>query len=228
MARKNDSFYFDGFKQSADYACQAAHLLSEVMHHYEPDRLLERFDEMHRIEQAADEVRHGMMDELVTAFITPFDRDDIARLSSVLDDVTDRIEGALHRMYYDNVLEIRPDALDLVDMVERSCGKMAELIGELPRFKRSKTLREQVFFINKIEQDADRLFVEAMRRLHTTCTDPLQVLPGTRCTCIWSCAPTIASMSPMSSTTSSWRTAESGSPPSRPRRWTGMPPNGGC
>ncbi len=124
------------------------------MHHYEPDRLLERFDEMHRIEQAADEVRHGMMDELVTAFITPFDRDDIARLSSVLDDVTDRIEGALHRMYYDNVLEIRPDALDLVDMVERSCGKMAELIGELPRFKRSKTLREQVFFINKIEQDA--------------------------------------------------------------------------
>lgn len=176
MARKNDSFYFDGFKQSADYACQAAHLLSEVMHHYEPDRLLERFDEMHRIEQAADEVRHGMMDELVTAFITPFDRDDIARLSSVLDDVTDRIEGALHRMYYDNVLEIRPDALDLVDMVERSCGKMAELIGELPRFKRSKTLREQVFFINKIEQDADRLFVEAMRRLHTTCTDPLQVL----------------------------------------------------
>ena len=150
MARKNDSFYFDGFKQSADYACQAAHLLSEVMHHYEPDRLLERFDEMHRIEQAADEVRHGMMDELVTAFITPFDRDDIARLSSVLDDVTDRIEGALHRMYYDNVLEIRPDALDLVDMVERSCGKMAELIGELPRFKRSKTLREQVFFINKI------------------------------------------------------------------------------
>ena len=155
MARKNDSFYFDGFKQSADYACQAAHLLSEVMHHYEPDRLLERFDEMHR---------------------TPFDRDDIARLSSVLDDVTDRIEGALHRMYYDNVLEIRPDALDLVDMVERSCGKMAELIGELPRFKRSKTLREQVFFINKIEQDADRLFVEAMRRLHTTCTDPLQVL----------------------------------------------------
>ncbi len=126
MARKNDSFYFDGFKQSADYACQAAHLLSEVMHHYEPDRLLERFDEMHRIEQAADEVRHGMMDELVTAFITPFDRDDIARLSSVLDDVTDRIEGALHRMYYDNVLEIRPDALDLVDMVERSCGKMAD------------------------------------------------------------------------------------------------------
>ena len=74
------------------------------------------------------------------------------------------------------MLEIRPDALDLVDMVERSCGKMAELIGELPRFKRSKTLREQVVFINKIEQDADRLFVEAMRRLHTTCTDPLQVL----------------------------------------------------
>ena len=32
MARQKDTFYFDGFRRSADYACQAAKLLSEVMH----------------------------------------------------------------------------------------------------------------------------------------------------------------------------------------------------
>ena len=37
-----------------------------------------------------------------------------------------------------------------------------------------KTLYQQQGL--RFEQDADRLFVEAMRRLHTTCTDPLQVL----------------------------------------------------
>lgn len=175
MARKNDSFYFDGFVQSADYACRAARLLSNVMHDYDPALLRGNIDDMHRIEQGADEVRHTMMDELVTAFITPFDRDDIARLSSALDNVTDRVEGALHRMYYDNVTDMRSDALDMVDMVVRSCEQMADLISELPRFKRSKTLRERVFSINKIEQEADRKFVDAMRTLHTTCTDPLQV-----------------------------------------------------
>ena len=28
MARQKDTFYFDGFRRSADYACQAAKLLS--------------------------------------------------------------------------------------------------------------------------------------------------------------------------------------------------------
>ncbi|KAB7791215.1 DUF47 domain-containing protein [Bifidobacterium leontopitheci] len=176
MARKNDSFYFDGFRRSADYACQAAHLLSDVMHQYDPARLRDHMEAMHRIEQSADEVRHGIMDELVTAFITPFDRDDIARLSSALDDITDHIEGALHRMYYDNVLQARPDAIELTDVVVHACEQIRDLTDELPRFKRSKTLRERVFSVNKSEQDADQLFVEAMRTLHTTCDDPMQVI----------------------------------------------------
>ena len=67
MARQKDTFYFDGFRRSADYACQAAKLLSEVMHDFNPGQLRERMDSMHAIEKSADEVRHDMMDELVTA-----------------------------------------------------------------------------------------------------------------------------------------------------------------
>ena len=44
MARQKDTFYFDGFRRSADYACQAAKLLSEVMHDFNPGQLRERMD----------------------------------------------------------------------------------------------------------------------------------------------------------------------------------------
>ena len=152
MARQKDTFYFDGFRRSADYACQAAKLLSEVMHDFNPGQLRERMDSMHAIEKSADEVRHDMMDELVTAFITPFDREDIDELGHVLDDVT-----------------------QMSDMVVRATESICELVNELPRFRHSKTLRELVFAINTIETDADHLFIESMRTLHTTCTDPLQV-----------------------------------------------------
>ena len=64
MARQKDTFYFDGFRRSADYACQAAKLLSEVMHDFNPGQLRERMDSMHAIEKSADEVRHDMMDEV--------------------------------------------------------------------------------------------------------------------------------------------------------------------
>ncbi len=145
------------------------------MHDFNPGQLRERMDSMHAIEKSADEVRHDMMDELVTAFITPFDREDIDELGHVLDDVTDSIEGVLNRMYYDNVTDMRDDAVQMSDMVVRATESICELVNELPRFRHSKTLRELVFAINTIETDADHLFIESMRTLHTTCTDPLQV-----------------------------------------------------
>ena len=166
MARQKDTFYFDGFRRSADYACQAAKLLSEVMHDFNPGQLRERMDSMHAIEKSADEVRHDMMDELVTAFITPFDREDIDELGHVLDDVTDSIEGVLNRMYYDNVTDMRDDAVQMSDMVVRATESICELVNELPRFRHSKTLRELVFAINTIETDADHLFIESMRTHH--------------------------------------------------------------
>ena len=44
---------------------------------------------------------------------------------------------------------------------------LAALVRELPRFKRSKTLREQVVAVNAIEEQCDRIYIESMRELHT-------------------------------------------------------------
>lgn len=175
MARKNDAFYFDAFCAGADYSCQAAQLLSKIMHDFDPDRIEEAIAEMHEIEQAADEKKHDVQDALVTAFVTPIEREDIAMLSDYLDTVTDRIEGVLHRLYFDNIREMRPDALEMVDKVVRGCETMRLLVGELAQYKKSKNLRKYVVELNSIEEDADALYMKAMRKLHTTCTDPIVV-----------------------------------------------------
>lgn len=175
MARKNDAFYFEAFCASADYSYQAAQLLSKIMHNFDPDRIEEAIAEMHEIEQAADEKKHDVQDALVTAFVTPIEREDIAELSEYLDTVTDRIEGVLHRLYFNNIREMRPDALEMVDKVVRGCETMRLLVGELAQYKKSKNLRKYVVELNSIEEDADALYMKAMRKLHTTCTDPIVV-----------------------------------------------------
>ncbi len=175
MARKKDSFYFDSFVACAKLSSQAARLLAEIMRSYDPDTIGQRIDEMHAIEQAADEHKHEVLDALVTAFVTPIEREDIAALSDYLDTVVDRIEGVLLRLYFDNIRTIRPDALPLVEKIERSCDEMGTLLAELAQFKRSKTLREHVIAINSIEEEADSLYIEAMRTLHTSCDDPMEV-----------------------------------------------------
>lgn len=100
--------------------------------------------------------------------------------------MTDHVEGVLHRLYFDNILEIRPDALQMVDTVVRGCKEMRALMDELPQFKKSKTLQQRVIAINSIEEEADDLYVHAMRELHTTCATPCRLSHGATSTRSWS------------------------------------------
>lgn len=175
MARKSDSFYFETFSACAALANQASRLLADVMRDYDPDRIDEELERMHELEQAADERKHALQDALIRAFVTPIEREDIAVLGDYLDTVIDRIEGVLHRLYFDNIRTIRPDALALVEKIERATDEMGALLAELPQFRRSKTLRTHVIAINTIEEEADGLYIKAMRELHIKSTDPIEI-----------------------------------------------------
>ena len=104
MAKKSDSFYFGNFYACADCAYQAAHLLERVMRDFDPLLIREKLDDMHKVEHAADEKKHEVLDALVKAFITPIEREDIILLSQNIDEVTDKIEDVMLRLYYNNIV----------------------------------------------------------------------------------------------------------------------------
>lgn len=176
MAKKNEAFYFDSFAAAAELACKASQKLDETMRHFDPTKIEEAVAEMHEIEQEADEIVHAVNDALITAFITPIEREDIATLSNSIDVVIDRIEGVLHRLYFTNIQEIHPDALEMSAKVMRATEQMHDLVLELPQFKRSKSLREHVITVNTIESECDDLYIAAMRKLHTSDYDSLTII----------------------------------------------------
>lgn len=176
MAKKNDAFYYDSFAAAAELACKAAIKLDDIMRNFDPSKIEEAVEEMHAIEQAADEKAHEVNDALITAFITPIEREDIATLAGAIDVVVDRIEGVLHRIYFTNIQEMRPDALEMSAKVVRATEQMHDLVLELPQFKRSKSLREHVITVNTIESECDDIYIAAMRRLHTTDRDALSII----------------------------------------------------
>ena len=176
MAKKQDSFYFDSFYTCIDYSCQAAHLLDEVMRTFSPGDIGERLAEMHAIEHGADVKKHELLNVLAKAFITPIEREDILLLSQNIDEVTDQIEDVLLRLYCNNVQVIRPDALKLSDVMIRCCEEAKNMAREFADFKHSKSLHTHIVNINTLEEEADDLFINSLRTLHTTCSDPLEVI----------------------------------------------------
>ena len=128
MSKKQDAFYYDSFISCADSACQAAHLLEESMKAFDPQALPAALESIHKVEHEADQKKHAVLNALIKAFITPIEREDIMLLSQNIDELTDKVEDVLIRIYYNNVQSIRPDSLELVRVVGRSCEAVREMM----------------------------------------------------------------------------------------------------
>ena len=176
MGSKQNSFYFDNFIACADYSRKAAQLLDKGMRQFDPAQIGDMIEEMHEVEHAGDEKKHELLNVLAKAFITPIEREDIILLGQNIDEVTDKIEDVLLRMYCNHIKSVRPDALELVAVVIECCDELKEMLEEFPRFKNSKKLHEKIVNINTLEEKADQLFISSMRNLHTTCDDPVMII----------------------------------------------------
>ena len=143
MAKKQDAYYFDTFIACLDDACRAAQLLDRSMRDFTPSRIKEDLDEMHAIEHSADDKKHELLNVLAKAFITPIEREDIMLLSQNIDEVTDKIEDVLLRVYCNNVQKIRPEALELSRLVIRCCEE-AKLMAQYELAFDPSTIEERV------------------------------------------------------------------------------------
>ncbi len=175
MAKKQDAFYFETFIAAVDCACRAAAILDETLHNYQPAQLEARMREIHQVEHEADCKKHALMETLAKAFITPIEREDIILLSQKIDDLVDKIEDVLIRLYCNNVQSIRPDALQTSQLIVRGCAAVKGVMEEFSNFRHSKQLRQHIIDVNTLEEDADQLFIRSIRQLHVNSTDPMEV-----------------------------------------------------
>ncbi len=176
MGKKKDFDYFDMFVQAVKFSCKAAAMLAEVLEDYDAQTLPDKMKELHVIEHTADLAKHNMMEELSRAFITPLEREDIMSLIQYIDDVTDAIEDVLMRMYMFNVLSVRDEAVDFAKLIVKCCDAMKDAMKEFHNFRKSGSIHESVVEINRLEEDGDKLYMKAVRKLYLNSKDPIELM----------------------------------------------------
>lgn len=179
MSKKQDSYYYNNFISCAEYSCKAVHLLKEILTHFNPQEISRRLDEIHEIERMAGDKKHELTDKLAKAFITPIEREDIVELSHHIDDVTDKVEEVLIRIYINNVQKIPQEALQLLDVVCQCCEEVQNLLKEFSDFRHSNKITQKIIAINTLEEEADSLYISNMRKLHTDGNDVLYIIAWT-------------------------------------------------
>src|SRR5438477_5720217 len=112
--------FFDLFESQAKVVAEGARQVRELLDNF--GELDARAERVKGLEHEVDEINHRVMATLNTTFVTPFDREDIYRLASQLDDVLDSQEAVadllmLHRIE-EPIGELRQQADILVRITE--------------------------------------------------------------------------------------------------------------
>jgi hypothetical protein len=125
------------------------------------------------LEHKGDDRTHEIMRKVASTFVTPLDREDIYRLASRLDDVVDYFEAAGDLIIlYD--LEVLPlEMHHLAEILVRGAELTA---GAMTRLKSLANLSDYWIEINRLENDADKLFRRFVARLFGGDYDALTVL----------------------------------------------------
>ncbi len=176
MSNKKNSFYFDNFVECIRISHTAALKLKDILADFDSANIEKIVAEIHEIEHQGDAKRHELSDEIVKAFITPIDRDDIISISQSIDSVTDAIEDIVLGLYTWNITAVRDDAADFADLIIRCCEATEKVLAELPNYKRSTTLTPAIVDVNHCEEEGDKLYLTAVRKLVLEEKDALTII----------------------------------------------------
>lgn len=169
--RPVETSFYELFSEMADHLVDGANLLAQMLDSSTDKKVLA--EQMREAEHQADETTHKIVKRANTTFITPFDREDIYRLASSLDDVMDFMEETVDLVTLYELGDLPADFAPQVEVLQRATQLTAEA---MPRLRTMKDLDEYWIEINRLENQGDRSYRRIVAHLFSGSYKSLEVM----------------------------------------------------
>ena len=167
-----DTKFFDMFAEMASNLGDGARLLKQTLEDFKD--VDARVQQLKDIEHRGDDMTHNILTKLNQTFITPFDREDIYRLASSLDDVLDFIYAAGVRLIMYKITSVPPAASLLAGIVVKQADQLTDALARLG--KKNDNVLENCVEINRLENEADGVARAAIAVLFEKEKDPISLI----------------------------------------------------
>jgi predicted phosphate transport protein (TIGR00153 family) len=171
-----DKKFFPMFDNMADLVTKAAVIMLEVFEHDDPVKQKDQLKEIKDLETKADEVAHFIFDELDKTFVTPFDREDIHKLTSTLDSVLDLMNGISQRVRLYRPQVIPAEFRDLAKINLKGCEYLKEAVGELHNLKKPQKVLKICKKISEMESEADDVYHASISNIFKKEKDAIELI----------------------------------------------------
>ena len=159
--RPREHEFYPLFTSAAQNLVVGAELLGDLVA-AEPERRAELAARIKDAEHEGDRLTHEIMSKVNTSFITPFDREDIYRLASSLDDVMDSMDAAADLTVLYRVEQLPAGVVEQVDVLRRAAAVTA---GAMPQLRTMHNLQDYWVEVNSLENEADQIYHRLLAEL---------------------------------------------------------------
>ena len=169
--------FFALFNRHAELIVEGGRAILELVQDYADEArraaLIARIGE---VERSADKVTYETVQLLHSTFITPFDRNEIHRLISGMDDVLDLIQDAAESMHLFDIQTLPPASLQMAKMLESCCEKVkaaVALLSSMDNAPRALALAQEM---DGLESEADAVVRAGISKLFREEQDVRQLI----------------------------------------------------
>ncbi len=163
--------FFELFAELSASLSAGAKLLRAILE--DPHDLEKRVEQMQAIEHEGDRATHAIIAKLNTSFITPFDREDIHRLASSLDDVLDFMNAAAVRLVMYKIADPPVASAELAGIIVLQAEELARGVSLL---EKNNGVLKHCDEVNRLEDEADNISRKAIAALFEHEKDPIQLI----------------------------------------------------
>ncbi len=171
-----DRKFFPLFETSAENLVRGAILLNKMLLIEDATQREAVIIEIKEVEKAGDDITHEIFDELNSTFITPFDREDIHRLTSTLDNVLDLINSAAQQIKLYKIESIQSEFIQMSELILQATREIETAIRELRNLKKIADIKKSCIRINEIENFADDVYNIAISDLFENEKDAVRLI----------------------------------------------------
>jgi hypothetical protein len=169
--------FFKLFAQHAELVAAGGRTTVELVRQYaDQSRRAELISQIGDIERRADKITYETVQLLHSTFITPFDRNDIHRLISGMDDILDLIQDSAESMHLFDIQTLPPEAPRMAELLDACCTKVQSAVGLLSSMDNAAKALVLAQEIDAHESEADAVMRAGISKLFREEADVRQLI----------------------------------------------------
>lgn len=166
--------FFCYFEKSSENIVNGTRLLCQMIK--QKDERASLLEVLKDYEHIGDHITHDVIDLLHHTFLTPFDRVDIHKLITKMDDILDISFYVGNRMTRYHMTEVPDEVLQLAEITHTASKEIAKAVSYLRHLKNTKQILTHCIEVNRLENEADEIINSMIERLFNDGTDPFQLI----------------------------------------------------